>query len=133
MGKQKKKMKKQQNQLLAMNKRLTEDGFKLVLICCAFMLINTGVQMWYQAMDKGLADKQLEQAKKQYALDSLQYEQTARFMEEYKLLKERELKIDSLAGASAKKSANAQDGMYRLESEKMEEYVKAMRRASNGR
>lgn len=133
MSKQKKKLRKQQNQMLAMNKRLAEDSFKLVLVCCAFMLINTGVQMWYQAMEKDVADKQLEQAKKQYTLDSLQYEQTAKFMEEYKLLKERELKIDSLAGVSAKKAANAQSGMYKIESEKMEEYVKAMRRASNGR
>jgi hypothetical protein len=133
MSKQKKKMKKQQNQMLAMNKRLAEDSFKLVLICCAFMLINTGVQMWYQAMEKDVADKQLEQAKKQYALDSLQYEQTARFMEEYKLLKERELKIDSLAGVSVKNGADAHFGRYKIELEKKDEYIKAMRKAANGR
>ena len=103
MSKQKKKLRKQQNQMLAMNKRLTEDSFKLVLICCAFMLINTGVQMWYQAMEKDVADKQLEQAKKQYALDSLQYEQTARFMEEYKLLKEqRSLKAKQIRATERK-------------------------------
>ena len=133
MSKQKKKMKKQQNQMLAMNKRLAEDSFKLVLVCCAFMLINTGVQMWYQAMEKDVADKQLEQAKKQYALDSLQYEQAARFMEEYKLLKERELKIDSLAGVSVKKGADAHFGRYKIELEKKDEYIKAMRKAANGR
>lgn len=133
MSKQKKKLRKQQNQMLTMNKRLAEDGFKLVLVCCAFMLINTGVQMWYQAMEKGVADKQLEQAKKQYVLDSLQYEQTARFMEEYKLLKERELKIDSLTGVSAKKGADAHFGHYKIELEKKDEYIKAMRKAANGR
>lgn len=129
MGKQKKKLRKQQNQMLAMNKRLTEDSFKLVLVCCAFMLINTGVQMWYQAMDKGLADKQLEQAKKQYTLDSLQYEQTARFMEEYKLLKERELKIDSLASVSSQRSAKALEQIYKTEHERNTEYLKVLKRS----
>ena len=129
MSKQKKKMKKQQNQMLAMNKRLTEDSFKLVLICCAFMLINTGVQMWYQAMEKDVADKQLEQAKKQYALDSLQYEQTARFMEEYKALKERELKIDSLASVSSQRSAKALEQIYQTEHERNIEYLKVLKRS----
>ena len=129
MSKQKKKMKKQQNQMLAMNKRLAEDGFKLVLVCCAFVLVNTGVQMWYQAMDKDLADKQLEQAKKQYALDSLQYEQTARFMEEYKLLKERELKIDSLASVSSQRSAKALEQIYQTEHERNTEYLKVLKRS----
>ena len=129
MGKQKKKMKKQQNQMLAMNKRLAEDGFKLVLVCCAFMLINTGVQMWYQAMEKDVADKQLEQAKKQYTLDSLQYEQTARFMEEYKLLKERELKIDSLASVSSQRSAKALEQIYQTEKERNTEYLKVLKKS----
>lgn len=129
MSKQKKKMKKQQNQMLTINKRLAEDSFKLVLICCAFMLINTGVQMWYQAMDKSIADKQMEQAKKQYKLDSLQFEQTARFMEEYKALKERELKIDSLAAVSAHRSAKAQEQIYQTEMEKNTEYLKALKRS----
>lgn len=128
MSKQKKKMKKQQNQMLAMNKRLAEDGFKLVLVCCAFMLINTGVQMWYQAMGKDVADKQLEQAKKQYALDSLQYEQTARFMEEYKALKERELKIDSLASVGSQRSAKALEQIYQTEHERNTEYLKVLKR-----
>jgi hypothetical protein len=97
------------------------------------MLVNTGVAMWYQAMNKGIADKQLEQAKKQYTLDSLRYEQVLKFTEEYKSLKERELKIDSLAAASAKKSAEAQIGLYKIEVEKKDEYVKAMRKAANGR
>lgn len=129
MSRQKKKMKKQQNQMLAMNKRLAEDGFKLVLVCCAFMLINTGVQMWYQAMEKDVADKQLEQAKKQYALDSLQYEQTARFMEEYKALKERELKSDSLASVSSQRSAKALEQIYQTEKERNTEYLKALRKS----
>ncbi len=129
MSKQKKKMKKQQNQMLAMNKRLAEDGFKLVLICCAFMLINTGVQMWYQAMEKDVADKQLEQAKKQYALDSLQYEQTARFMEEYKALKERELKSDSLASVSSQRSAKALEQIYQTEKERNTEYLKVLKKS----
>ena len=129
MSKQKKKMKKQQNQMLAMNKRLAEDGFKLVLVCCAFMLINTGVQMWYQAMEKDVAEKQLEQAKKQYALDSLQYEQTARFMEEYKALKERELKSDSLASVSSQRSAKALEQIYQTEKERNTEYLKVLRKS----
>ena len=129
MSRQKKKMKKQQNQMLAMNKRLAEDGFKLVLVCCAFVLVNTGVQMWYQAMGKDVAEKQLEQAKKQYALDSLQYEQTARFMEEYKALKERELKSDSLASVSSQRSAKALEQIYQTEKEKNTEYLKALRKS----
>lgn len=129
MSKQKKKMKKQQNQMLAMNKRLAEDGFKLVLVCCAFMLINTGVQMWYQAMGKDVAEKQLEQAKKQYALDSLQYEQTARFMEEYKALKERELKSDSLASVSSQRSAKALEQIYQTEKERNTEYLKVLKKS----
>ena len=85
--------------------------------------------MWYQAMEKDVADKQLEQAKKQYALDSLQYEQTARFMEEYKALKERELKSDSLASVSSQRSAKALEQIYQTEKEKNIEYLKALRKS----
>lgn len=113
--------------------KIENDSIKLGMLCLMFIAFNTCVSLIPVEKPHDTGKEQLIQAKKQYTLDSLRYEQTARFMEEYKLLKERELKIDSLAGVSAKKSANAQDGMYRLESEKMEEYVKAMRRASNGR
>lgn len=109
--------------------KIENDSIKLGMLCLMLIAFNTCISLVPVENLHDTGKEQLEQAKKQYTLDSLRYEQTARFMEEYKLLKERELKIDSLAGVSAKRSAKALEQIYQTEKERNTEYLKVLKKS----
>ena len=74
---------------------------KISAICVLFILMNTCVSMTFQEMALEKQNKQLELAKKQYTLDSLQYENMLRFQEEYLKASAKQQATDSLLNVAA--------------------------------
>lgn len=62
---------------------ITNASPKIAVIVLLLICMNTCLTMTYQERASRTQKQQLEQAKKQYTLDSLQYENTLRFQEEY--------------------------------------------------
>lgn len=74
---------------------------KISAICVLFILMNTCVSMTFQEMALEKQNKQLELAKKQYTLDSLQYENMLRFQDEYLKSSAKQRATDSLLNVAA--------------------------------
>lgn len=82
------------------NVNITNTSPKLMALCMVLIMMNTCMSMAYQEQVAKTQKQQLEQAKKQYTLDSLRYENTLRFQDEYlNTLKQKNNKSDSITSA----------------------------------
>jgi hypothetical protein len=87
---------------------ITNTSPKMAAILLIFIAMNTCVSMAYQELAYQKQKEQLEQAKKQYTLDSLQYVQDTtlynnmvRFKEEYLKAAKKQQATDSLLNMAA--------------------------------
>ena len=78
------------------NVNITNTSPKLMAICMVLIMMNTCMSMVYQEQVAKTQKQQLEQAKKQYTLDSLQYENMLRFQDEYLKSSAKQRATDSL-------------------------------------
>ena len=102
--------------------KIENDSIKLGMLCLMLIAFNTCMSLIPVENPHDTGKEQLEQAKKQYTLDSLQYEQAVKFADEYKALKNRQIRADSLATDVLRKQ-------YKMDSVKTSEYLKALKKA----
>ena len=84
------------------NVNITNTSPKLMALCMVFIMMNTCMSMVYQEQVAKTQKQQLEQAKKQYTLDSLRYENTLRFQDEYLKASAKQQATDSLLNVAAR-------------------------------
>lgn len=84
------------------NVNITNTSPKLMAICMVLIMMNTCMSMAYQEQVAKTQKQQLEQAKKQYTLDSLRYENTLRFQDEYLKASAKQQATDSLLNVAAR-------------------------------
>ena len=75
---------------------ITNTSPRLAAILLIFVAMNTCVSMVRQELTHQTQQEQLKQAKKQYTLDSLQYENMLRFQDEYLKSSAKQHATDSL-------------------------------------
>ncbi len=80
---------------------ITNTSPRLAAILLMFIAMNTCVSMVQQELTHQTQQEQLKQAKKQYTLDSLRYENVLRFQEEYLKASAKQQAIDSLLNVGA--------------------------------
>ena len=80
---------------------ITNTSPRLAAILLIFIAMNTCVSMIYQDLGYQKQKEQLEQAKKQYTLDSLQYENILRFQDAYLESAAKQQATDSLLNMAA--------------------------------
>ena len=126
---------------------ITNSSNRLICLFVLIIAMNTCALTCFQDFDNKRSDAELEQAKKQYTLDSLRYEQAKnqyaldsmwyehmlKFTTQYKDLKNREIRTDSLMRVDTKEQTEVMKKQYELDLSKKNEYVNAMRRLSGGR
>ncbi|MDW2995317.1 MAG: hypothetical protein R8N24_04850 [Alphaproteobacteria bacterium] len=126
---------------------ITNNSLTLGTLCLIFISFNTCMSLMTPETKNTIDERQLEQdkkqytldslaliqARKQYTMDSLQYKQMADFAQEYKKLKNREIRTDSLMRIDTKEQTEVMKKQYELDLSKKNEYVNAMRRLSGGR
>ena len=80
---------------------ITNTSPKIAALLLIFIAMNTCVSMVHQELAYQKQKEQLEQAKKQYTLDSLQYENMLRFQDEYLKASSKQRATDSLLNVAA--------------------------------
>lgn len=80
---------------------ITNTSPRLAAILLIFIAMNTCVSMVQQELTHQTQQEQLKQAKKQYTLDSLQYENMLRFQDEYLKSSAKQQATDSLLNVAA--------------------------------
>lgn len=120
---------------------ITNDSLTLGTLCLIFISFNTCMSLLPREISNTIDEQQLEQDKKQYTLDSLaliqaqkqytmdslQYKQMADFAEEYKKLKNREIRTDSLTYVKNKQDLVLKQRQYKQDSIKNIEFMKTLR------
>lgn len=120
---------------------ITNDSLKLGTLCLIFISFNTCMSLLPREISNTIDEQQLEQDKKQYTLDSLaliqaqkqytmdsvRYEQMADFAQEYKKLKNREIRTDSLTYVKNKQDLVLKQRQYKQDSIKNIEFMKTLR------
>jgi hypothetical protein len=81
---------------------ITNTSPKIAALLLIFIAMNTCVSMVHQELAYQKQKEQLEQAKKQYTLDSLQYENILRFQDAYLKSATKQQATDSLLNIAAK-------------------------------
>lgn len=81
---------------------ITNASLKISALLLMFIAMNTCVSMIYQDLVYQKQKEQLEQAKKQYTLDSLQYENILRFQDAYLKSATKQQATDSLLNMAAR-------------------------------
>ncbi|MFQ6730166.1 MAG: hypothetical protein ACLRFK_03925 [Alphaproteobacteria bacterium] len=84
------------------NVNITNTSPKLMAICMMLIMMNTCMSMVQQERVATTQKQQLEQAKKQYTLDSLRYENMLRFQDEYLKATAKQHATDSLLNVAAR-------------------------------
>ena len=84
------------------NVNITNTSPKLMALCMVLIMMNTCMSMAYQEQVAKTQKQQLEQGKKQYTLDSLRYENTLRFQDEYLKASAKQQATDSLLNVAAR-------------------------------
>ena len=80
---------------------ITNTSLKISALLLMFIAMNTCVSMIHQDLVYQKQKEQLEQAKKQYTLDSLHYENTLRFQDAYLESAAKQQATDSLLNMAA--------------------------------
>ena len=80
---------------------ITNTSPRLAAILLIFIAMNTCMSMVQQELTHQTQQEQLKQAKKQYTLDSLQYENMLRFQDEYLKSSAKQRATDSLLNVAA--------------------------------
>ena len=80
---------------------ITNTSPRIAAILLMFIAMNTCASMIHQELTHQTQREQLKQAKKQYTLDSLQYENMLRFQEEYLKASAKQQATDSLLNVAA--------------------------------
>ena len=81
---------------------ITNTSLKISALLLMFIAMNTCASMVHQDLVYQKQKEQLEQAKKQYTLDSLQYENILRFQDAYLKSATKQQATDSLLNIAAK-------------------------------
>lgn len=81
---------------------ITNTSPKMAAIFLMLIAMNTCVSMTEQQVSNDIQKQRLEQAKKQYTLDSLQYENMLRFQDIYLKQSDRQHATDSLLNIAAR-------------------------------
>ena len=81
---------------------ITNTSPKIAALLLIFIAMNTCASMIYQELTHQKQKEQLEQAKKQYTLDSLQYENILRFQDAYLKSATKQQATDSLLNMAAR-------------------------------
>lgn len=81
---------------------ITNTSPKIAALLLIFIAMNTCASMINQELTHQTQQEQLKQAKKQYTLDSLQYENMLRFQEEYLKASAKQQATDSLLNAAVR-------------------------------
>ena len=84
------------------NVNVTNTSPKLMAICMVLIMMNTCHSMINQELMLGNQKQQLDQAKKQYTLDSLQYENILHFQDAYLKSATKQQATDSLLNMAAR-------------------------------
>ena len=81
---------------------ITNTSPRLAAILLIFIAMNTCMSMVQQELTHQTQQEQLKQAKKQYTLDSLRYENVLRFQDEYLKATAKQHATDSLLNLAAR-------------------------------
>ena len=81
---------------------VTNTSPKIAALLLIFIAMNTCASMINQELTHQTQQEQLKQAKKQYTLDSLQYENMLRLQEEYLKASAKQQETDSLLNAAVR-------------------------------